>query len=66
MRNLGQNPCFTCRVHRLGKDKKRQRKCMDCEKRTAYVASIGGMTHSVPDQMCDYRRFVGRRQIREA
>ena len=43
-----KNPCLTCRIHLSGANKISEPKCKDCEARVAYVAGIGGMTHSVP------------------
>ncbi len=34
------------------------RECTECKPRADYAASYGGMFASVPDQLCDYRRFV--------
>ena len=52
-----RNPCLDCQ--RLGEDKN-DAACVHCERRQAYVASLGGMTHSVPDAMMDIRRYRKR------
>ena len=43
-----KNPCLTCRVHLSGVSKAHEPKCRNCSDRVAYVAALGGMTHSVP------------------
>ncbi|MDA8138005.1 MAG: hypothetical protein M0036_05055 [Desulfobacteraceae bacterium] len=53
-----QNPCRCCPIHKRREDKKDSDTCRRCKKRQEYVAAIGGMFTSVPDGMCDFRRFV--------
>lgn len=48
-----KNPCLNCDIHLSGTDKKNHEQCRDCDARVAYVASMGGMTHSLPDRHCD-------------
>jgi len=45
---MDRNPCLSC--ERRHKDKNCI-ECMECEKRLAYCASLGGMTHSMPDDL---------------
>jgi hypothetical protein len=55
-----ENPCCGCEIHKMRLNKLYNPTCIECKDRLVYVAALGGMTHSVPDALCDYRRFTGK------
>lgn len=44
---MNKNPCIGCDLETTDKN---NAKCRECDLRVAYVASIGDMTHSVPEE----------------
>lgn len=56
-------PCLDCPLREADKNNE---VCMSCERRQAYAAALGGMTHSVPDAMTDLRRSAARFKKKEA
>lgn len=52
-----KSPCHDCRIHQGGQDKNGP-VCLNCPDRLAYVRSLGGMTHSVPDNLADITQPV--------
>lgn len=59
---MTKNPCIGCD---LELEDKNNDTCRECDKRVAYVASLGGLSHSVPEESASLAEINGKEDVME-